>query len=69
LQERYEGVVHRSAGDLLRAEVASGSETGKKCDAIMKEGKLVPLEITIDLLKKAMVEKKGSCYLVDGFPR
>jgi adenylate kinase family enzyme len=35
----------------------------------MKEGKLVPLEITIDLLKKAMVEKKGSCYLVDGFPR
>lgn len=28
----YEGVVHLSAGDLLRAEVASGSEAGKKCE-------------------------------------
>lgn len=62
-------MVHLSAGDLLRAEVASGSDVGKQCSEIMKEGKLVPLEITIGLLKKAMKEKAGKCYLVDGFPR
>ncbi len=69
LQARYEGVVHLSAGDLLRAEAASGSDVGKQCAELMEEGKLVPLEITIGLLKKAMAEKGGQCYLIDGFPR
>ena len=58
-----------SAGDLLRAEAASGSEVGNQCAAIMKDGKLVPLDITIGLLKKAMAEKQGKCFLIDGFPR
>eukprot|EP00983_Pelagomonas_calceolata_P064947 1148378-Pelagomonas_calceolata.AAC.1 len=68
-QERYEGVVHLSAGDLLRAAAASGSPEGNKIAEIMKEGKLVPLETTIGLLKKAMAEQQGKCFLIDGFPR
>ncbi|KAI9347980.1 adenylate kinase-domain-containing protein [Zopfochytrium polystomum] len=62
--------VHLSAGDLLRAEVASGSERAKELDTIMKEGKIVPTEVTLSLLKEAMEkapEAKG--FLIDGFPR
>jgi adenylate kinase family enzyme len=42
--EKY-GHCHLSAGDLLRAEVDSGSELGQQCQDIMKEGKLVPQEV------------------------
>jgi adenylate kinase/UMP-CMP kinase len=39
------GHTHLSAGDLLRDEVKSGSKVGTQCEAIMKEGKLVPMEV------------------------
>ena len=65
----YDGVVHLSAGDLLRAEVASGSAIGDKLAATMKEGKLVPMQVTITLLKNAMIKSGGKTFLVDGFPR
>ena len=39
--EKY-GFCHLSAGDLLRGEVAKGSNIGLKIDSIMKEGQLVP---------------------------
>ena len=38
-------LVHISAGDLLRAEVASGSENGKKAESFMSQGFLVPNEL------------------------
>ena len=38
-------LVHISAGDLLRAEVASGSEAGKKAESFMSQGYLVPNEL------------------------
>lgn len=37
------GYTHLSSGDLLRAEVSSGSERGKQLQAIMQKGELVPL--------------------------
>ena len=62
-------MVHLSAGDLLRDEVASGSDMGKQLNEIMKEGKLVPVSVTIGLLKKAMIKSGGKTFLIDGFPR
>ena len=63
------GVKHLSAGDLLRAEVASGSEVGRQCQEIMKEGKLVPTEVTLGLIKKAMAQSEQKTFIIDGFPR
>lgn len=61
---------HLSAGDLLRAERESGSELADMINGFINEGKLVPGEVTINLLKAAMqCEPPGSTFLIDGFPR
>ncbi|XP_061746492.1 UMP-CMP kinase isoform X3 [Nerophis ophidion] len=66
---------HLSAGDLLRAERArDGSEFGQLISSFIKEGKIVPVEITINLLRKAMQEtmqkdEQKYRFLIDGFPR
>merc|ERR1712042_291272 len=56
--EKY-GYTHLSSGDLLREEVASQSRLGKELNKIMKMGKLVPLEIVLDLIKEAMLRYHG----------
>jgi len=65
------GYTHLSSGDLLRAEVQSGSERGKQLTEIMTKGDLVPMFVVLDLLAEAMLSKldgsKG--YLIDGYPR
>lgn len=48
------GFVHLSAGDLLRAERASGSKDGDLIESHIKEGKIVPVEITVNLLRKVL---------------
>ncbi|XP_025111640.1 uncharacterized protein LOC112574655 [Pomacea canaliculata] len=65
------GFTHLSSGDLLRAEVASGSERGKKLTAIMEKGELVPLDTVLELLKEAMLAKAATSkgFLIDGYPR
>ncbi|KNC22100.1 hypothetical protein FF38_13535 [Lucilia cuprina] len=68
--EKY-GFVHLSSGDLLRDEVASGSEKGKELAAIMKEGKLVSNDDVLGLLEKAIRERLSGAkgFLIDGYPR
>jgi len=66
------GLTHLSSGDLLRAEVKSGSARGKQLTKIMEAGELVSLEIVLDLVKEAMVkaiEKGSKGFLIDGYPR
>ncbi|CAE8582466.1 unnamed protein product, partial [Polarella glacialis] len=66
------GFSHLSAGDLLREERARpGSQLGELISSNIKEGKLVPVEITVQLLQKAMEERgwEDGKYLIDGFPR
>jgi adenylate kinase len=43
------GVVHISAGDLLRAEIAAGTENGKQAKEFMEKGQLVPDEIVVNV--------------------
>ncbi|KAJ3672623.1 hypothetical protein LUZ60_007344 [Juncus effusus] len=63
------GFTHLSAGDLLRAECKSGSEYGKMIENLMKEGKLVPSDLIVPLIQKAMFESRNDKFLIDGFPR
>ncbi|KAL4585992.1 hypothetical protein LXL04_010621 [Taraxacum kok-saghyz] len=63
------GYTHLSAGDLLRAEIKSGSENGTMIQNMIKEGKIVPSEVTIKLLEKAILENENDKFLIDGFPR
>lgn len=68
--EKY-GFTHLSTGDLLRDEVASGSERGKQLTQIMEKGELVPLETVLTLLKEAMLKQAATSkgFLIDGYPR
>ncbi|XP_006834864.1 PREDICTED: adenylate kinase isoenzyme 1 isoform X2 [Chrysochloris asiatica] len=65
------GYTHLSTGDLLRAEVSSGSDRGKMLSEIMEKGQLVPLETVLDMLRDAMVAKVDTSkgFLIDGYPR
>ena len=62
-------IVHYSTGDLLREEVASGSELGKKIKSYIDQGKLVPLDIVINTIKNAILKADKPVILIDGFPR
>jgi UMP-CMP kinase len=63
------GYVHLSAGDLLREERNSGSELADMINTYIREGKIVPAEVTVRLLRNAMEKSGNSKFLVDGFPR
>merc|ERR1719507_1403518 len=64
---------HISAGDCLRDERNNpNSKQGELINKIIKEGNIVPSEITVGLLEQAMEAQKKqgkTCFLIDGFPR
>lgn len=63
------GIVHLSAGDLLRAHMKSGSQEGNMVAQMIKDGQIVPSHVTISLLQKAMADSAQDKFLIDGFPR
>ncbi|XP_005178088.3 UMP-CMP kinase [Musca domestica] len=64
------GFVHLSAGDLLREERArEGSEVGALIEDYIRNGKIVPVEVTCSLLEAAMNKSDKNKFLIDGFPR
>ncbi|KAK2658932.1 hypothetical protein Ddye_005465 [Dipteronia dyeriana] len=70
IKNKY-GLVHIAAGDLLRAEIASGSENGKRAKEYMEKGQLVPDAIAVMMVKDRLLQpdsrEKG--WLLDGYPR
>ena len=65
-----DGSVQISTGDILRGAVQAGTELGKKADAFMKAGDLVPDDLIMGIMEERLQEpdcEKG--FLLDGFPR
>ncbi|KFM75184.1 UMP-CMP kinase, partial [Stegodyphus mimosarum] len=64
------GYVHLSAGDLLRAERNTpGSQYGELIENHIRNGTIVPVEITCRLIEEAMKTSASDKFLIDGFPR
>jgi adenylate kinase len=69
LAEKF-NLIHLSTGDMLRAEIAAGTELGKKMSLIMSKGELVPDAVVIEMIANKIDSSKGSAgFLFDGFPR
>jgi len=63
-------IPHISTGDMFRKAIKEETELGKKAKSFMDQGKLVPDEVTIGIVKERLAEadcQKG--FLLDGFPR
>lgn len=69
LTEHY-GLVQLSTGDMLRAEVASGSALGREAKRIMETGQLVPDSVVIGMIDKRVDQPDSARgFVLDGFPR
>ena len=63
-------LVHLSTGDLLRAQIAEGTELGLRAKKLMDEGLLVPDEVVIGMIGNALEKNKDAAgFIFDGFPR
>lgn len=69
LKEKY-NLVHISTGDVFRYNIKNETDLGKLAKSFMAKGKLVPDEITIDMLSNE-VDKNPDAhgFIFDGFPR
>lgn len=69
IAEKY-GIPQISTGDMLREAVAKGTELGKIAKEFMSQGKLVPDEIVVGIVKERLKQKDcENGFILDGFPR
>lgn len=64
------GIPQISTGEMLRAAVAAGTEVGRRAEAIMERGDLVPDEIVIGVAEERLAQDDAQRgFVLDGFPR
>lgn len=69
LQEDF-SLAHISTGDMLRAQVAKGTELGRRAQEFMSAGELVPDEVILGMIRSRISEQDArEGFLLDGFPR
>jgi adenylate kinase len=69
LAEKF-NLLHLSTGDMLRAEIAEGTNLGKRMSSIMSRGELVPDDVVIEMIAHKIDHSTGNAgFLFDGFPR
>ena len=63
-------LIHLSTGDLLRSEIKAGTQLGTEAKVLMDQGKLVPDEIVIGMIRnKLEANQDAAGFIFDGFPR
>jgi adenylate kinase len=63
-------LIHLSTGDLLRSEIAAGTQLGLEAKSFMDKGELVPDSVVIGMIKaKLEANKDAKGFIFDGFPR
>jgi len=70
LLTKLDGSVQISTGDILRGAVQAGTELGKRAEAFMKAGDLVPDDLIMGIMEQRLQERDcQQGFLLDGFPR
>jgi len=69
IAQKHDSIVHYSTGDMLREEVASGSDLGKTIEDFISKGALVPINIIMDTIISAIKNAPVDTILIDGYPR
>ncbi len=68
-EQNPQTIQHYSTGELLRAEVSSGSQRGKIIDSYISKGNIVPIEIAIETIISAIKASQMDTIIIDGYPR
>lgn len=69
LKDKYD-LIHISTGDVFRYNIKNETELGKNAKSFMDQGKLVPDDVTIKMLKAEVDKNSGAKgFIFDGFPR
>ena len=68
LAERH-GLAHLSTGDLFRAAIAAETPLGKEVAGLLREGRLVPDDVTNALVAENLEALSFDGFVLDGFPR
>ena len=64
------GIEHVSTGEVIRGEIARGTELGRSMESYIKAGKLAPDQIVIDMIANYVAEHRDAKGCIfDGFPR
>jgi len=69
IAEKNENITHYSTGDMLRAEVSSGSKLGLEINNYISKGLIVPIQIAIETITNAIVNAPTDVVILDGYPR
>jgi adenylate kinase len=69
IAKENDNITHYSTGDMLRAEVASGSELGLEINTYISQGLIVPIKIAIETITNAIKSAPTDFVILDGYPR
>jgi len=69
IARKHDNITHYSTGDMLRAEIASGSQRGKEINSFVSKGLIVPIEIVIETIVTAIKNASTDIVVIDGYPR